>query len=169
MNQTQHRIDNARSWLADPKNATHPNRADIETDLYRLEGRTHTTASHPVGSDTDMASQIVALYNHHTAARNHQTVQGHTGTSSAAADSETTLAAQILAAAGITPRGTTPDAGLGLTGTAAPTPDREPTDRSAAELEAAAIRNYLASPDSIALAAVSRRQLEQRLIELEGH
>lgn len=167
MNQTQHLIDNARTWLANPKNAIHPNRADIEASLRRLESREHTTvSSHAgVGTDADMASQIVALYAYHTAAaRNNQAPQGHTG---AAPDTEAALAAQILTTAGITPRAASASPGHGLTSNA--TPEREPINRSAADLEAAAIRSYLASPESIALGDVNRRQLEQRLAALEGH
>lgn len=167
MNQTQHLIDNARTWLANPKNATHPNRADIEADLRRLESREHTTASNHagVGTDADMASQIVSLFAHHAGgAPRHQAAQVRTG---AAPDTEAALAAQILSTAGINPRASSASTGHGLTSNA--TPEREPINRSAADLEAASIRSYLASPESIALGDVNRRQLEQRLAELEGH
>lgn len=166
MNQTQHLIDNARTWLANPKNATHLNRADIEADLRRLESPARTTASNHtgVGTDADMASQIVSLYAHHTGvAWNNQAAHGHTG---AAPDTEAALAAQILTTAGITPRAASASTCPALTSNA--TPERKPINRSAADLEAASIRSYLASPESIALGDVNRRQLEQRLAELEG-
>lgn len=162
---TQHLIDNARTWLANPKNAAHPNRTDIEADLRHLEGRSQAAAARPPDSDADMASQIVSLYAHHTAAaRSNQAAQGRAG---AAPGTEAGLAAQILSTAGINPSAASASAGHGLNSNA--TPEREPINRSAADLEAAAIRSYLASPESIALGDVNRRQLEHRLAELEGH
>ena len=120
MNRTQHLIDNARTWLANPKNANHRNRADIEADLRRLESREHTTASNHavVGTDADMASQIVSLFAHHTgAAPSHLAAQVRTG---AAPDTEAALAAQILTTAGITPRAASASPGHGLTSNATP-------------------------------------------------
>jgi hypothetical protein len=63
MNQTQQLIDDARAWLADPRNEAHPDRADIENHLHGLEGRPHSKASRADSTEADMALQIIALFN----------------------------------------------------------------------------------------------------------
>lgn len=105
MHQTQqHLIDNARAWLANPQNASHPNRAEVERDLCRLEGRTPTATARHANTEAALADGIVALYSQHIGADHHQAETGFTAASlpnqSAphhSSGSEEQLAASIIA------------------------------------------------------------------------
>lgn len=49
------------TWLADPRNATHPDRATIQAELDRLQGRpTAGRAQATSAAVTDLAAQILA-------------------------------------------------------------------------------------------------------------
>lgn len=150
------------AWLGNPKNANHPDRAAIQAEHDRMSG---TTGRTPAASAEDqLAAEILATAAPLLAQR---PPEAKKATVSIDPDPEAAMAASILAVAGITPRSAqaTHSATFGASGT---DQARQPVTASAAQLEAAAIRGFLASPESVSLSDASRRQYEQRLAELEG-
>ncbi len=110
MNKTQYQIDSYRTWLANPKNASHPDRAEVERDLSRLEGRAPVGATDAcTDPESALAAGIVALYSEHTGPDHRQAGTGFTAASPLAASlpnhsvthhgsgSEEQLAASIIA------------------------------------------------------------------------
>lgn len=53
------RADMYATWLADPKNATHPDRASIQAELDRLQGR--TAASREQAASTAAAAPAAQI------------------------------------------------------------------------------------------------------------
>lgn len=172
-------LETARAWLANPENARDRDYQRLASSLVSAEmaiervadlmgkmggatthsSRASTTARSPAASTEDqLAAEILT-----TAAPLLAQRQAEAKTPTAATDPETAMAASILATAGITPKAH--NAAFGASGT---DQARQPVTANAAKLEAAALRGFLASPESVSLSDASRREYEQRLSELEG-